>query len=393
MHGYEIRAADERDATELAQLSSESFGYPLPDTPPRSPNAAGWRTYVATHDDRVVAAVMDRRYDSWFWGSRFSTCGVASVKVALEHRGNALLTPLFERMLADAVQEGVTISTLYPTAPGIYRRFGYELISSYDELSVPTAALAAVRTTGGAVRRGSVADVPTIRDLYDRWASSHNGPLTRDGASFPATDEDLAKAFPGMTIAVDDEGTPTGYALWTRIDGYHDSGVVEVQDLIALSDQGLRQLLHALGTSATVAPTTIISMSTPDLAQIVLPSHPWSIKQANPYGIAILDVAGTFTSRSYPTWLDLDLRFAVDGLPVAGQDGAYQLRVRDGRADVERAERAEIAYTARGLALRFAGSHSCTDLRRAGFMTGPTDDDDRWDAVFSGPSVHIRDYF
>ncbi|MDF8263355.1 GNAT family N-acetyltransferase [Luteipulveratus flavus] len=392
MNEYEIRPAVLDDAEALTVLGVESFGYPRPDGPPRPPDADGRRTYVATWRGTPVAAVVDRRYDSWFWGSRFRTAGIAGVKVALEHRGQGLLTPLFERMLSDAVADGCAISTLYATAPGIYRRFGYETVGSYDELVLPTAELAAVRTTGGSVRRGGACDVPVLRELYARWAVTHNGPLTRDGASFARTDEEVAGEYPGMTIATDDDGRPSGYALWSRSGGYGQDGTLEVHDLVAVTDQGMRSLLRALGTSATVAPTTVISTSAPDLLQLALPSHVWKVRQANPYGLAVLDVAAALTGRAYPTWLDLDLAFGVSGLPV-GSDGAYRVRVADGRAAVEPAKNAEIVYTATGLALRYAGVSSCAELRQAGLLSGADHDDERWDAAFSGRRVHIRDYF
>ena len=234
--------------------------------------------------------------------------------------------------------------------------------------------------------------MPAVREMYARWAAAHNGPLTRDGASFTATDEQAVEGRE-LTLALDDDGELVGYALWSRTGGYHAEGVLEVDDLVALTDQGLRLLLRTFGTSAAVAPTTVIATSTPDLAALVLPSHPWQVKQANPYCLAVLDVARAFGERAYAPWLDFDLTFAVHGLPVGGQDGAYRLRVTDGSATVERVDDAEIAYNARGLALRYAGTHSCADLRRAGLLSGPAQDDDRWDAAFGGRRLHIRDYF
>lgn len=394
MTSFDLRLATDDDSEALAFLSAESFGYPRPEPPYRSPQSAAQRTYVATDDRRIVATTRVLSHASWFWGARIPSAGIASVKVLPEYRGRGLLTGLFERSLSDAVADGAALSTLFATAPGIYRKFGYETFTSYDEGTViPTHALARVQTTGGGVRRAGESDVATVRELYDRWARAHNGPLTRDGVAFPTSDAELIEQHPGITIAVDDAGVPTGYAMWSRSGGYNTDGVLEVHDLVALTDQGMRLLLATLGTFASVAPQTVLSTSQPDLAQLVLRGDDWRVRTALPYGIAVLDVARALTMRTYPDWLDLDLTFGVTGVPVDGQDGAYRLQVSSGVAQIDRAPTAETTYEARGLALRFAGTHSSTDLRRAGLLSGPGADDSRWDAAFSGRQAHIRDYF
>lgn len=392
---YDIRLATTDDVDALARLSSESFGYPVSDHPHPDPQATGRTTYVAAHQGRIVACVVHRRYDSWFWGTRVPTAGIAGVKVATEHRGNGLLTPLFERCLSDASSEGRPVSTLYPTAPGIYRRFGYELFASYDhETVLPTAALAQVRPGAGSLRRAELADVPKIRRVYDEWARAYNGPLTRDGASFPATDSELLEAFSGATLALDEAGGVVGYALWERTGGYGADGVLDVRDLVTLTADATRLLARALGSSAGVAPTTVLSTSPSDLLDLVLPSSPRTVRRAYPYMLAVLDVAGALTSRGFAEILDGTTTFAVEGLPLSGQDGTYALTVDGGRTSVERTDAAPAAtFTARGLALRFAGTHSNLELRRAGLLTGPTGDDARWDALFSGRTPQVRDYF
>lgn len=394
MTAPEIRLATPGDAEALARLSSESFGYPMAEPPYRDPAAGGRTTHVATIDGRIVAVTAVLELASWFWGTRIPTAGIASVKVALEHRRTGLLAPLFDRSLAEAVERGMVLSTLYATAPGIYRRLGYETFTSFDEETViPTAALAAVEARGGRAHRADLTDIPDVRRTYETWAAAHNGPLSGRRPSLPASDDRLAEVFPCITIATDEDGSPSGYAIWRRTEGYAADGVLEVQELIALTEQGMRTLLSTLGTCATVAPTTVLASSQPDLAQIVLPGDVWRVRKPCPYGIAVLDVARALTMRPYPEWMDLDLSFAVNGLPVASQDGAYRLRVRAGAAEIDRSSDAATTFTARGLALRYAGTHSCADLRRAGLLTGDTTDDSRWDAAFSGRQAHIRDYF
>lgn len=398
-----IRPADADDAHGVAAIGAEAWGYPAQE-PPEDPNGRGRSTWVAVDGDTdrtIAAAATLREYESWFWGARLPTAGVASVMVATEYRGRKLLRPLMTAALEAAHTGGAVIATMFPTAPGIYRSLGFEVFTELATRTVlPTASLSAVRAGSATLRRAGPADLPAVRGVHAQWAAAHNGPLTREGVSFETADEDVIGAFTGITLAEED-GRTTGYAAWNRGNGYHADGTLNVTDLICLTDDASRSLLHALGTHATVAPTTVLRTSLPDPALLPLPARSWRVEQSDAYGLAILDVAGAFGAAQVPEIITADLNFDVAGLPVPGQDGQYRLRVGAGRVDVERLEGADnpgidsssLHFEARGLALRFAGATSNTDLRRAGLISGPTTDDRVWDALFGGRTAHIRDYF
>ena len=141
-----------------------------------------------------------------------------------ERRGEKLLDELFRVALDDGLRErGEVVSTLFATAPGIYRKFGYELFASYDEVEIPTAALAGVRAASGVrTRRATAADFDAVREVYDAWAAAQNGPLTRRGPSFPTDAQGFIDAFTGVTLAVDDAGEVVGFASWERGQGCGD---------------------------------------------------------------------------------------------------------------------------------------------------------------------------
>jgi hypothetical protein len=50
-------------------------------------------------------------------------------------------------------------------------------------------------------------------------------------------------------------------------------------------------------------------------------------------------------------------------------------------------------FDVRGLALAYAGTQSCANLRLAGLLTGPDAHDATLDALLGGRQLHIRDYF
>ena len=396
-HQLTVRPLEEGDAEASRTLGFEAFGMPTsPPTEPASLEQPGRTFYGVFDDGRLVGRLADRAYDSWFGGVQVPTCGIAGVTVAIEDRGRGALSPLFTAGLRAAKERGAAVSGLFPSAARIYRRLGYELVGDYRTIKVATAELAAVpRPDGVTTRRAGVEDLPAVREVYDTWAAAQNGPLTRQGISFPASDADLLDDFDGITLAVDAAGRVLGYASWDRGQHYDERGTLAVSDLLATSADGYRALLAALGSYSSVTPTTKIDSSGDDLARLFLPGRAWETVASDPYMIAIIDVAAALDRRGYPWFLSARLGFRVAGDLVAGIDGAYRLEVAEGIGSCVPADHTDDrTFHPRGLALLYAGVQSCANLRWAGLLTGGLAEQDAvWDTLFGGRQFHIRDYY
>ncbi len=381
------------------RLGTEAFGTPPAGTPTPSaaefpyPGRHSWGTFEG---DRLVARVVGREFHAWFHGRPVPTCGVAGVTVQAEHRGTGLLADLMAAMLTEAGGRGEVLSTLFPSAPGIYRPFGYELVGSYDVVEVPVGELATVRPPASTIttRRATAADFDAVRDVYDTWAAVQNGPLTRRGASFPATADEFVGDFTGVTLAVDEAGTVVGYCSWDRGTGYDADAAVEVSDLLALNPDGYRALWRMLGSFTAVTGQVRVHTSGDDPARLVLPSASWRVRRRYPYMLRVHDVAPALSGIRTP--VDADLRFSVAGDRLGTANGDYRLRTVDGRTACEQATGTDApapVFDVRGLALACAGAQSCANLRLAGLLTGPDAHDATFDALLGGRQLHIRDYF
>lgn len=382
-----IRPLVRDDGDQVLKLWSEAFGEePTPATPPVNPiDRPGRQTVVAECDGTLIGAVVERDFHSWFGGVEVSTSGIAGVTVAVEQRGAGLLTPLFEASQAEARNRGALISTMYPTAAGIYRRLGFEIVGALEIIEVPTADLA-VRGDTVPVRRASVEDLPAVRAAYSRWARQQHGPLTRTGPSFPATDAEVVGEFSGITVAESTSGQVTGYASWKRGEGYGDKACIRVADLFADDRASLVSLMQALSGHASVAPRTTIRSSGVDPWRLLLRSNAGTVVHRDPYGLAVLNVQA-FAAIGYPTSIEAEL-------PFRWRDQGYLLSVSGGRGDVSATDVATDArtFTDSGIALAFAGSQTAATQRTLGHLTGSTTHDSIWDILIPAP-VHIRDYF
>jgi predicted acetyltransferase len=385
------------DFEQAMQLGGEAFGVRPPGVPAPEPGGfpgAGRHHWGTFDGDECVAQVVGREYHSWFGGVEVPTNGIAAVTVVAERRGQGLLDDLFRAVLADGRDRGEVISTLFPTAPGIYRRYGYELVSSYDSVEVPTAALAAVRPVQGiTVRRAGAADFDAVRRVYDAWARAQTGPLTRRGASFPATADDFIAAFTGVTLALDERQEVVGYASWQRGSRRGETATVTVSDLLATDSRAYPAWWRFLGSFGSVSCKVRIETSGLDVARLSLPTVAWDVVGTNPYMLRVDDVPGAFSAIPLPG--TADVAFAVSGDLLDSMNGAYRLLVRHGAAECRRTEPVDDlpTFTPRGLALAYSGAQTCANIRMAGLLTGPTTHDATLDALLGGRPLHIRDYF
>ena len=111
--------------------------------------------------------------------------------------------------------------------------------------------------------------------------------------------------------------------------------------------------------------------------------------------IKILDVPGAISLRRYPARLQTQLRFRLHEDFLADNDGGYAVSIADGRAECVRDDHDEDrVLTPHGLALMYAGTQSCANLRTAGLPSGgDVDHDLDCDAAFGGRQVHICDFY
>ncbi|SDE10732.1 GNAT family N-acetyltransferase [Auraticoccus monumenti] len=388
----ETRQLTSEDLRALHALGHEAFGIPrLAEDAEPDPLRPGHRVVGVVEDGRVLAAASGIDHRSYWHRTEVPSLGIGGVSVAVEHRGSGLLAGLLTDVHDTARSAGVALATLYPSAPGIYRGLGYEVVGHVLTLAVPTAVLAQVRVPDGVrLRRAELADVPAVRDLYRRWAAGYNGPLTRTGPAFPATDAELLAAPSGTTL-VERDGELIGSCSFDRGHEVSPRAAIGVRDLVALEPDGYLALLASLGSSASVVGRVEIHTSGDDVVRLLTRSSDWEVVDRAPYMLAVLDVAGACTQRRWP-----QLAVRLD-LTVADRDGEQGWSLELDGSGSATCEPAPVrpgapVLTRRGLAARYAGSWSCHALRQAGLLHGDAGSDPLLDALFTG-DFHVRDHF
>ncbi len=393
----EIRLLTEEDADRSTLLSHHAFGVPSGPRPAfiLGPEVRRWGLF----DGKTLAAkANDRSYESMIGGRRVATAGVAGVVVAPEYRGTGLARQVMTHLLGQARERGAVISTLFRTAPALYRTLGYEQVAELVDGSFPTSALRGVRPTGTALRRAEVADVADIRRVYATVAASGSCLLTRDGAAFDLPDEQILAATDGVTLAVDESGV-VGYASWNRGTGYGQAAALRVVELLALTGDGHLALLAALGAFESVVPTVKIRTSGDDPIHWAIAGAGWGVDEVRQYMLRVVDLAGAVAARGWPPGASADLILELDDPVCPWNTGRHRLVVEGGAGVIESGPAQPdlpcgTILTVTGLALLYAGGISVSTLRRAGLVRGGNPDSDALlDSVFCGPRPSILDYF
>ena len=393
----EVRQLAVEDARAVQRLGWEAFGVPAGDPgDERDLVGPGWHWWGVVEGDRLVAQAADREFDGWFGGRTLPVAGIAGVTVAAEDRGRGVLGPLLVRLLEEARGRGAVVSTLFPSAPRIYRRTGYEVVAGTRRVDVPSSALLALPPAPEvALRRAGEADAERVRRLYDTWASGMDGPLTRRGVSFPATDAELLGAFTGITLAEDADGALLGYASWVRGPGHPPEPELFVLDLLAVRGDAYAALLRTAGSFGSVAATVRLRTTGDDLVRLLLPTAAWTGAHEDLYMLKVLDVEAALTGARCPSALALRSGFTLAGDVLDGLDGSYVVETDGGQVHCVRGPAGDDRTIApRGLSLLVTGTVPCRELRTLGLLTGgdPAEDAD-WDAMVAGRVRGVLDHF
>jgi len=395
---YHIRELHTADRSAARRLGQEAFGMPDADRPdPEPPAGAPWPSPGAHAlgtfcGDELAARAVALDLRTWAGGRELATCGVAGVTVAAEHRGQGLTHPLLVELLRAAADRGDVLATLFATAPGIYRRLGFELVSTVDEVVVPATAAAAVRPGEPVrLRRAGAADLPALRDCYTAWARQRYGPLTRTGA-LADSDDALLEGSDAVTLATGADGELLGYACWDR--GVLSARTLTITELVAHTPDAYRALWRMAGALAMKVDRVVLHAPAGDVARHFLPSKHWQVASQEPYLLRVLDLPAALAARGGRGTGQVS--FTVIGDPLGLVEGSYRVTADGGALGCEQVSPTEggPVLTVGGLSLLFAGASSCADLRVAGHLHGGDTGTDRTlEDLLLTPPWQLRDTF
>jgi predicted acetyltransferase len=390
----DIRRLGDADLDSAARLSRLAFGGD-PQAAPPVVRAAMARWGAFDERGRLLAKANDREQGHWFGGRLVPSSGVAGVAVAPEARGRGLARDLLRTILRAARERGALISTLFRTAPALYRRMGWEQVGSLTWTTLPSAALAGLRPPPEMeLHAAEPADVPAILHTYRRIAEQGNGLLERSGPLFDTSPDAVLAGHDGISVAVGPSGEVEGYASWSRGRGYDGDARLTVPDLLGLTGRATARLLGMLGSWSSVTPTLALRLPDPDPVWLLAPVAGAVVESAQPWMLRLVDAAGAVAARGWPAYLSGSVDLDISDPVCPWNAGRHRLVLDGGEGRLEPGGSGAVRLDVCGLAVLYAGSATPSLLRRAGLLQGGDPGTDSWlTGATAGPVPALLDHF
>ena len=353
-------------------------------------------------DGRPVGAAICHDMLQWWHGRAVPMAGVASVKVAPEHRGKGIGRQLMTAVLALIAERGYPLSALFPATMPLYRSLGWELAGSKYEAVVPARSLWSLRAPDAAaagpaaeaeVRRAGPDDAAEVTAIIGRVheAARDSGPLTWDPS--PAArwlDRDDMYAYL----------TSDGFAAY-RWDGGGKGLFVE--RVHGASAQTLRALWSVIASHASIAATVRVGLAPGDPLWWLTHERDAAITKRSMWMLRVVDAQAAIEARGFPAGVSVSVPLLINDDTRPANTGRWRLTVSDGKgmlipnesgilSPAQPDSGTALTLGARGLAALYGGAPVAT-LRLAGVAAGGSPETDAaLDAAFGATAFMVDDF-
>ncbi len=383
-------------------LSQRAFGMYSP------PELASWRHAAGLRASQGLflgafvngapagAAILHDMRQYWL-GHPVPMAGVASVKVAPEHRGRGIGRTLMTEALNVIAERGYLLSALYPATMPIYRSLGWELAGAKHRFSIPARSLRvfvepdkAARGAGAGhqdvpIRRAGPADAAAVIEVIgeSHRAARDAGPLTWDEG--PAA-QWLGREGLFTYLAGDD-----GFAAY-RWDG----GDLWVERVHARTPETLRALWSVIASHSSTTDNVRGWTGPYDPFWWLARERDATISRRAMWMLRVVDAAAAIAARGFPPGVSASAQLDIQDQARPANSGHWRLTVADGVGELVPNGGVPspgcLTLGARGVAALYAGI-PVGSLRLAGLAAGGTPEGDAaLDAAFAAAPFMLDEF-
>ncbi|HEX6255585.1 MAG TPA: GNAT family N-acetyltransferase [Euzebyales bacterium] len=390
----EIRPLRPEDAEQAFQLRVHAFSSSTRgDYDAAEVYAPDEHRLVAVDGGRVVGHLAVWPVHQSFGGRAVPMAAVSAFTIAHDQRGRGIgsqmLTVALERM-ADA---GLAISTLYPSTPVPYHRWGWEFAGEHVRRRVATRALLDVPAPAVPVelRPYAPADLDALVELNDRRAQREPGALI-------GGDRWLRRALqadpdePELAVVAVRDGQVAGLLLAVKESA--DDGIygLHVLRLFGADRDVERALLRCAGHHHAVAATSVLRSRTADPLLFELSSLTHLDPACEHFMTRVIDAPAAMTARGWAP-VSATIELDISDERRSANHGRFVLEVADRFAVLTPGGSGRVALDVRALASLYTGFTTASALAAAGRVSGDPPTVAAMDDAFAAPAPCMRDTY
>lgn len=390
----QIRLLRPGDAEQAFQLRVDAFSAATHATyDPEEVYAPDDHRLVAVDGDRVIGHLAVWPVRQAFLGAAVPMGAVSAFAIAHDQRGRGVGSRLLAAALDLMADADLPISTLYPSTPVPYHRWGWEFAGEHVRRRVATRALLDVPppihpTT---LRPYRAADLDALVEIRDRVALGEAGALI-GGRRWLARALQADPDDPELAVVAIRDDRPVGLLLAAKTppeDGIYGLHVLRI---FGVDRDVERALLRSVGHHHTVAGTTVLRSRPADPLLFELTTLTALDAGSEHFMTRLVDVAAAIAARNWPSVsVTVELEITDDRRPV--NDGRFVLEIADGAATLTPGGSGAAAIDVGALAALYTGFATAGGLARVGRLRAGTDDVVALAEACTAPSPAMRDTY
>lgn len=320
--------------------------------------------------------------DLWLGQKKVRMAGITNVATPPEYRRKGLLKQLLREVLRQEHAKGINVSGLYPFEFPFYRKFGYELASSLQRVTVRIPALADFRSrTKGRWTQCTGEDWSRFNAIYEQYCVGRFGRLERPKdnfwrrAIFMAYDQG---AYIPQTAYVwtDEAGKDRAYIIY-RLKAKESNEWerdMRIREMVWLDEAARHEIYAFIANHDSQAERAIWNTEPGDEVYALL-SNPRAatLEHESGFMLRLLDVEKALLERAWPvleSGQTAEFSLAVrDDVLEWNDRRTYRLQAKGEQLEVSRqpgTDKAGLSCDVRSLAQLYAGYLSPLEAARLG---------------------------
>ena len=171
-------------------------------------------SWAAFDGKKLCSRLVNDDYKINFDGNVVEMSGIGGVATLPEYRNKGLVRELFMAALPELRERGYICSFLYPFSYSFYRKFGYEICYSYNNVTIPSSFFKAYANDKSVTMHEKGGDISGFKKVYESFSRNKNLSVVRDEKMWRDMIDKDPYAANSFAFLVKDGGEAIAYLLF-----------------------------------------------------------------------------------------------------------------------------------------------------------------------------------